>query len=151
MSPAKREATRRKTARTARPAAGSRSGSRQVEEYLAKLPQPSRRALERLRATIRRAAPRAEEGIAYGIPAFRLGKRSLVAYAAFRDHCSFFPMSSEALDAFAEELEGFETSKGTIRFTADAPLAAALVARIVRARIAEHERGPAGGKRRRTS
>lgn len=110
-----------------------------VEGYLAALPEGQAAALERLRGVIRAAAPDATEGISYGVPAFKDRGRSLVAYAAFKDHCSFFPMSGEVLSAFEAELEPYGTSKGTIRFTADRPLPKALVRKIVKARLAENE------------
>jgi uncharacterized protein YdhG (YjbR/CyaY superfamily) len=109
-----------------------------VEDYLAALPKESRAALEKLRKTIRAAAPEATEGISYQMPAFKDHGRSLVTYAAFKDHCSFFPMSTKVIEAHWEELEPFFSGKGTIRFTADEPLPAALVKKIVRARLAEN-------------
>jgi uncharacterized protein YdhG (YjbR/CyaY superfamily) len=106
-----------------------------VEEYLAALPEIPRAALERLRKTIRAAAPEATEGIAYQMPAFKAHGRWLVGYAAFKEHCSFFPMSGAIVEDFAAELAGFATTKGSIHFTADKPLPAALVKRMVRARL----------------
>jgi len=108
-----------------------------VEEYLAALPEKQRAALERLRKTLRAAAPGATEGIAYQMPAFKAHGRWLVGYAAFRDHCSLFPMSGKVVEDFAEELGDYPTTKGTIHFTAEKPLPAALVKKIVRARVAE--------------
>jgi uncharacterized protein YdhG (YjbR/CyaY superfamily) len=106
-----------------------------VEDYLAGLPEESRAALERLRQAIRAAVPEATEGIAYQMPAFRAHGHWLVGYAAFRDHCSFFPMSTRVMEAFAAGLEPYSTSKGTIRFSTDHPLPAALVKKMVRARV----------------
>jgi uncharacterized protein YdhG (YjbR/CyaY superfamily) len=108
-----------------------------VEAYLAGLPAEKRAPLEELRRVIRAAAPEAEEAVVYQMPGFRVHGRALVGYAAFKDHCSFFPMSGALVDAFAAELQGFETTKGSIHFTQQRPLPAALVARIVRARVAE--------------
>ena len=109
-----------------------------VENYLAGLPAESRAALERLRQTIRAAAPDATEAISYQMPAFKDHGRSLVAYAAFKDHCSFFPMSSRVIEAYKDELKPFQTGKGTIRFHIDRPLPVALVRKLVKARIAEN-------------
>lgn len=109
-----------------------------VEAYLAAVPAPERAALEKLRATIRAAAPGSVEVISYQIPTFKLNG-GLVAFAAFKNHCSFFPMSAALINAHAKELEAYETSKGTIRFTIDRPLPAALVKKLVKARIAENE------------
>jgi uncharacterized protein YdhG (YjbR/CyaY superfamily) len=110
-----------------------------VEDYLATLPEESRKALERLRQTIRAAAPEATEAISYQMPAFKWYGRSLVAYAAFKDHCSFFPMSTKVIETHREELTSFDTGKGTIRFHTDKPLPAALVRKLVKARIEENE------------
>src|SRR5947208_13810561 len=110
-----------------------------IDEYLAALSDDKRAALEQLRKTIRAAAPKAEECISYGLAAFRLNGRPLVAFGATANHCAFYPMSSSTVDAFKDELKDFDTSKGTVRFPADKPLPAALVRRLVRARIAENQ------------
>ena len=113
--------------------------AKNVDEYLAGLPEPARSTLKRVRAVIRSVVPvETTEGISYGIPTFKY-KRRLVAFAAFRDHCSFFPLGSSVLDAFKEELKGFRVSKGTLHFPLDRPLPTALVKKIVRARIAQNE------------
>jgi uncharacterized protein YdhG (YjbR/CyaY superfamily) len=109
-----------------------------VDQYLAGVPGEQRAALEQLRETIKAAAPEATETISYGMPAFKL-HGSLVGFAAFKNHCSFFPMSSTVLEEHREALAGYETSKGTIRFSADDPLPVALVKKLVKARIAENE------------
>lgn len=115
-----------------------------VEAYLAKVPEPARSTLGKVRAAIRAAAPKeAEEEISYGIPAFRY-KGALVGYAAFKRHCSLFPMSASLLDEMGKELAGYRTSKGTLQFSVDKPLAAALVKKIVKARVQQNE---AKGKR----
>lgn len=108
-----------------------------VDEYLDALPPGQRAALEHLRRTIRAAAPDATEAIGYGMPTFRQGGRGLVGYAAFKNHCSLFPMSATIVADHAAALAGHQTSKGTIRFAVDAPLPDALVTSIVRARLAE--------------
>ena len=108
-----------------------------VDDYLAALPPDQRAALEHLRATIRAAAPDATEAISYAMPAFKQDGRGLVAYAGFKAHCSLFPMSSGVIGDLADDLAGFTTAKGTIRFTPDAPLPDALVERIIRTRLAE--------------
>lgn len=110
-----------------------------LEEYLAALPATKRAALEEVRKAIRAAAPEATEGISYQMPAFKHRGRALVGYAAFKDHCSFFPMSGSVMGAFEEELGPYETSKGTIRFPVDRPLPAAFVKKLVEARLAESE------------
>jgi uncharacterized protein YdhG (YjbR/CyaY superfamily) len=110
-----------------------------TDEYLAGVPQPARGTLDKIRAAIRAAAPaEATEAIGYGMPTFRY-KGALVGFAAFSNHCSFFPMSGSVIEAFQSELKGYETSKGTIRFPVDKPLPAALVKKMVRARVAQNE------------
>ena len=115
-----------------------RAKARTIDEYLAGLSDDHRAALERLRKTIRAAAPRAEECISYGLPAFRLDGKPLVAFGASANHCAFYPMSSSTVEAHKDELRDFETSKGTIRFQAGKALPAALVRKLVKARIAEN-------------
>jgi uncharacterized protein YdhG (YjbR/CyaY superfamily) len=110
-----------------------------TDEYLAAVPEPARGTLNKIRAAIRAAAPaEATEAIGYGMPTFRY-KGALVGFAAFSDHCSFFPMGGSVIEAFQSELKGYETSKGTIRFPVDKPLPAALVKRLVKARVAQNE------------
>ncbi len=108
-----------------------------IDEYLKNLPDDVRTVLEKLRTTIKAAAPRAEEVISYGMPAFKQNGM-LVYFAAFKDHLSFFPGSAQVLDKH-EELKAFKTSKGTIQFTVDKPLPIALVKKIVKARVEENE------------
>ena len=112
------------------------------DDYLAGLPADQRAALEKLRRTIRAAAPKAEECISYQMPAFRLDGKVLVLYAGMAKHCSFFPGSGTAVEAHSASLEGYRTSKGTIRFDADKPLPAKLVRDIVRYRIVENAARP---------
>jgi uncharacterized protein YdhG (YjbR/CyaY superfamily) len=109
-----------------------------VDEFLAEVPEPAHGALQKLRAQIRAAAPGAEEVINYGVPMFRLVGKNLVSFAAAKSHCSFFVQSPAVIEAFAAELEGYDTSKGTIRFKPETPIPAALVKTIVKARIAEN-------------
>lgn len=115
----------------------SKTKVRTIDEYLATLSEDKRAALEKLRKTIRAAAPHAEECISYQLPAFRLNGL-LVAFGAQANHCAFYPMSAATVAAHKRELEGYDTSKGTIRFQPDKPLPAALVRKLVKARIAEN-------------
>ena len=115
-----------------------------VDEYLSRVPEPARSTLKKIRATIRLAIPReATEGISYDIPMIKY-KGALVGYGAFSDHCSFFPMNSSVIVEFKDELKGFQTSKGTIRFPVDKPLAATLVKMIVRVRVVQNEKKKPG-------
>ena len=111
--------------------------SKTFDGYLDALPDDQRVALEKLRKAIKAAAPGAEEYVNYGIPAFRLNGKMLVAIGAGAKHCAFYPGSSTTVAAHAKELERYETSKGTIRFQPDKPLPDALVRKLVKARIAE--------------
>ena len=108
-----------------------------IDDYLAALSDDKRAALEKLRRTIRAAAPKAEECISYHLPAFRLNGM-LVAFGATAKHCAFYLMSSSTVEAHRDALKDYDTSKGTIRFQADNPLPAALVRKLVKARIAEN-------------
>ena len=109
-----------------------------IDDYLARLPDEQREALQKLRIIIRRVAPHAEECISYGIPAFRQNGM-LVGFGATPKHCAFYLMSSTMVENFAKELEKYDTSKGTIRFQPDQPLPATLVRKLVKARLAENE------------
>jgi len=109
-----------------------------IDEYLAALGEDKRAALEKLRKTIKAAAPKAQECISYQLPAFRLDGKMLVAFDATANHCAFYPMSSTTVQAHKDELKDYDTSKGTIRFQPDHPLPAALVRKLVRARMAEN-------------
>ena len=108
-----------------------------IDEYLAALSDDKRAALEKLRKTIRAAAPKAEECISYQLAAFRQNGM-LVAFGATEKHCAFYLMSSSTVAAHKDELKDYDTSKGTIRFPANKPLPAALVRKLVKARIAEN-------------
>ncbi len=115
------------------------SGAADVEKYLAAVPEPARTTLEKVRATIRSVVPaEAVEALSYGMPAFKY-KGALVGYAAFQEHCSFFPMSASLLDEFPEETKKYRSSKGTLQFPLDKPLPAALLKKLVKARVAQNE------------
>jgi uncharacterized protein YdhG (YjbR/CyaY superfamily) len=119
-------------------AAKGRGTPKNVEEYLAGVPELARGTLNKIRAAIRSAAPpEATETISYGIPAFYY-KGVLVWFAAFSNHCSLFPTAS-VIETFKSELKGFTTSKGTIQFPTNKPLPAALVKKMVKARLAQIE------------
>jgi len=112
--------------------------ARDVDDYLARLPEDSRMALEKLRRTIRSVVPDSVEVISYQIPTFKYQGRMLVSYAAFSEHCSFFP-GAGPIDAHQNELKSYQTSKGTIRFTPSQPLPKSLIKKLVKTRIRLNE------------
>jgi uncharacterized protein YdhG (YjbR/CyaY superfamily) len=122
-----------------RSAAKAIGAPKSVDEYLACVPEPARSALNKIRAAIRSAVPaEATETISYGMPAFK-HNGVLVWFAAFSDHCSLFPTAA-VIETFKNELKNFSTSKGTIHFPTDKPLPAALVKKMVKARVAQIEK-----------
>jgi uncharacterized protein YdhG (YjbR/CyaY superfamily) len=108
-----------------------------VRAYLKTLTPEQRSAVQKLRETIAAAAPDADEGITYSMPGFLLDGKGFVAYAAFNDHFSFFPMSTRAIDAHRDELGSRVTGKGTVRFEYGRPLPTTLVKKLVRTRRSE--------------
>ncbi len=108
-----------------------------IDAWMSRLDPQQRAALDKLRGQIHAAAPGAEEAISYGMPTFKLNG-NLVAFGAFAKHLSFFPMSATLIAEHADALEGYSTSKGTIQFTPEKPIPAALIRRIVKARIAQN-------------
>jgi uncharacterized protein YdhG (YjbR/CyaY superfamily) len=115
-----------------------KNAPKSVDEYLARIPEPGRSTLNKIRAVIRSAAPAdAIEVISYGIPAFK-SREVLVWFAAFSKHCSLFPTNA-VIKEFKSELKGYTIAKGTIQFPLDKPLPASLVKKMVKARVATVE------------
>jgi uncharacterized protein YdhG (YjbR/CyaY superfamily) len=114
------------------------SSADDIDAFLADVPADKRAALRALRKTIRAAAPKATELINYGVPMFRLDGKNLVSYAAAANHCTFYVQSPAVMRAFAAELKDYKQGKGSIQFSADKPIPAALVTKLVKARIAEN-------------
>jgi uncharacterized protein YdhG (YjbR/CyaY superfamily) len=128
---------------TRKPTKKSRPAPKTVNQYLARVPQPARAHLNKMRAAIRSVVPKdSVEIISYGIPAFKQ-KRILVWYAAFSNHCSLFPTAA-IIEKFKSDLKPFSKSKGTIHFPTAKPLPAALIKKLVKARVAqaEHTKSP---------
>jgi len=111
-----------------------------VRAYFAATPPKARAALKKIRAAIRSVVPRAEEAFSYRIPAFKLGGRPLVWYAAFKNHCSLFPMTGAIRQKLARQLKDYEMSKGTVRLPLAKPIPVGLVKKLVKARLAELNR-----------
>jgi uncharacterized protein YdhG (YjbR/CyaY superfamily) len=109
-----------------------------VDGYFANVPEAARLTLEKVRQRLRAALPReATEGLSYGMPAFKQDGKALVAYAAFKNHCSLFPMSGAVIATLQDDLKAYATSKGTIQFPIGKPLPATLIKKVVKARLAE--------------
>jgi uncharacterized protein YdhG (YjbR/CyaY superfamily) len=117
----------------------SQSAPKSMDAYLRKVPEPARSCLQNIRAIIRSVVPsETTECISYGIPAFRY-RGLLFGFAAFAKHCSLFPMSAGLIVRYKKELERFETAKGTIRFQTEKPPSAALIKKLVKARVAQND------------
>jgi uncharacterized protein YdhG (YjbR/CyaY superfamily) len=124
--------------RNRKSAAKNRGAPKNADEYIARVPQPARSTLKKMRAAIRSAVPPdAVEIISYRIPAFK-HKHVLVWYAAFSNHCSLFPTAA-IIEKFRNELKGLPTSKGTIHFATGKPLPTVLIKRLVKARVAQNK------------
>ena len=120
-----------------------------IDDYIAGFPKDTQTVLKKLRATIRKAAPKAEETINYQIPTFTL-QGNLVHFAAFKNHIGFYPTPS-GIEKFKEELSVYEGAKGSVKFPLDKPMPYALVTKIVKFRVKENlERAEAKGKRKQT-
>ena len=110
--------------------------SKDIDTYIASYPKDVQLLLLKMRATIKKAAPKAEEAISYGIPTYKLNG-NLVHFGAFKDHVSFFPTSSGTI-AFKKDISKYKVSKGTIQFPLDKPLPLGLITKIVRFRVKEN-------------
>ena len=107
-----------------------------IDEYITAFPKEVQDILEKIRSTIRESAPKAEEAISYGIPAFRLNGRGLVYFGAWKNHIGFYPTPS-SIEAFKKELAPFKLEKGSVQFSLDKPISYDLVKKIVRYRVTE--------------
>ncbi|HXM16558.1 MAG TPA: DUF1801 domain-containing protein [Candidatus Eremiobacteraceae bacterium] len=128
----------KKSPRPATPKRAAKPANDQaVAKYFSRLPEPARTTLQSVRASILSACPKATtETLSYGIPTFK-HNGSIVAIAAFKNHCSLFPMSYFVIDKFRAQLARFEVSKGTVRFPIDKPLPSSLLKKIVKARLTQ--------------
>ena len=108
-----------------------------VDEYIASQPETVQRALQRVRSTIRKAVPGAEEGISYHMPAYKLHGRVLLYFAAVKQHYSVYAATDQLIAAFQDDLEPYEVSKGTIRFPRSKPIPVKLIERIAKFRAKE--------------
>jgi uncharacterized protein YdhG (YjbR/CyaY superfamily) len=109
----------------------------EVDEYLANLEEPKRTTLQALRQTIRSIIPEADEGISYGMPAYRLRGRVVAGFAAFKNHLSYLPHSGSVFAEIPEDLAGYVTSKGALQFPVERPLPKALVKKLIAIRLSQ--------------
>ena len=108
-----------------------------VDEYLKLFPDPQQSALEKIRRTIREAAPMAEEMVSYGMPAYKLNG-VLAYFGGFKRHCSFFPGGNALIEKFRDELKPYKTSKGTIQFPLSEPIPVGLIKRMVKEKVKQN-------------
>ncbi len=108
-----------------------------VDAYLRDLDEPKRTTLETLRRTILEIVPQAEQVISYGMPAFRVGGKTVAGVAAFKDHLSYLPFSGSVLGELANELDGYTMTKSSLHFPVDRPLPKALVKKLIAIRLSE--------------
>lgn len=109
----------------------------EIDSYLAGVDEPKRSTLEQLRRSIHAVVPDAEECISYGVPAFKLQGKTIAGFAAFKNHLSYLPHSGSILPGLATDLAGYEGTQGSLHFPIDQPLPAALVSKLVKARLRE--------------
>jgi uncharacterized protein YdhG (YjbR/CyaY superfamily) len=125
----------------------SQKAPRNIDEYIAGFPPEAQEILEKIRLTIRKAAPRAEEAISYMMPTFKLNG-NLVHFAAYKNHIGFYPAPG-GIDAFSQELAAYKGGKGSIRFPLDKPIPYTLISKIVKFRVKENiEKAATKGKKK---
>ena len=111
--------------------------AREIDEYLAALDEPKRGTLSQLRATIVSLVPDAEQGMSYGLPAFKLRGKTIAGFAAFTHHLSYLPHSGSVISRLGEETEAYAKTKGSLHFPVDAPLPENLVKKLLDTRITD--------------
>ena len=114
----------------------------EIDAYLARLEDPGRNTLEQLRNAILQVVPEAEEGLAYGAPAFKVRGKTVAGFAAFKNHLSYLPHSGSVLAELADDLADYETSKGALKFAIDKPLPKRLVEKLIDVRMRELGQAP---------
>ena len=120
----------------------------QIDSYLADIEEPKKSTLEALRRTILEILPEAEQCITYGVPTFRVGGKAIAGFAAYKDHCSYFPMSGSVLNQLGDEVAKYNTSKGALQFAADKPLPKALIQKLIRSSLAQVKARRTGSRSR---
>ena len=109
--------------------------AQEIDHYLDALEEPKRTTLARLRQTILDVIPEAEQGISYGLPAFKVRGKTIAGFAAFKHHLSYLPHSGSVFPQLKDELKGYTTSSGALRFNIDQPLPAPLVSKLIAVRL----------------
>jgi uncharacterized protein YdhG (YjbR/CyaY superfamily) len=109
----------------------------EIDEYLRALAEPKRGTLTRLREMILDILPDAEQGISYGVPAFKVQGKTIAGFAAFKHHLSYLPHSGSVFPEFSTELKGYATSSGALRFDIDQPLPGDLVQKLFHVRLCQ--------------
>jgi uncharacterized protein YdhG (YjbR/CyaY superfamily) len=109
----------------------------EIDAYLEALEEPKRSTLQALRRSILEVVPDAEQGLSYGMPAFKVGGKTVAGFAAFKGHLSYLPHSGSVLDELGDDVAGYETSKGALKFAVDKPLPKRLVKQLVKTRMRE--------------
>jgi uncharacterized protein YdhG (YjbR/CyaY superfamily) len=109
--------------------------AQEIDDYLDGLEEPKRTTLAALRHTILEILPEADQGISYGLPAFKVGGKTIAGFAAFKNHLSYLPHSGSVFSQLSDELRGYSTSSGALRFAVDEPLPVPLVEKLIAARL----------------
>jgi uncharacterized protein YdhG (YjbR/CyaY superfamily) len=112
----------------------------EIDDYLRDVDEPKRSTLQALRLTILEVIPGAEQGISYGMPAFRMQGKTVAGFAAFKDHLSYLPHSGTVLGQLVDELAGYTMTKGSLHFAVDRPLPKAIVTKLIAVRLREVDR-----------
>jgi uncharacterized protein YdhG (YjbR/CyaY superfamily) len=109
----------------------------EIDRYLAGLEEPKRSTLEALRKSIVEVVPEAEQGISYGMPAFKVRGKAVAGFAAFKNHLTYMPHSGSVLATLGDDVASYKTSKGSLKFAVDKPLSKRLVKKLINARMGE--------------
>jgi uncharacterized protein YdhG (YjbR/CyaY superfamily) len=110
---------------------------KEIDDYLANIEEPQKNSLNSLRTTILETIPNAEECITYRVPTFKVDGKGIAGFAAYKNHCTYFPMSGSVLHQLGEDVAMYKISRGALRFAVDKPLPKTLVKKLIRVRLAE--------------
>jgi uncharacterized protein YdhG (YjbR/CyaY superfamily) len=120
--------------------------AQEIDQYLDALDEPKRSTLTRLRQTILDILPEAEQGISYGMPAFKIQGKTIAGFAAFKNHLTYVPHSGSVFPQLQDELAGYAKSTGALRFPIDEPLPPPLVKKLIAVRLQQAQNPPAPGR-----